>query len=151
MITVRKLDHTEQTSSKIIYDVFQVSYQVEADLVGSDNFPPLQRTILEIQESNTLFYGYFQVEKLAAVLELDLSENHFHINSLVVHPIFFRQGIGGKLIDFAFEKYNPATASVETASVNEPAITLYKKMGFEKDCIYMTDVGIPKIKLSYTK
>lgn len=147
--SIQLIDHAEIEIAAAIHSVFQVSYQVEADLVGSDNFPPLQRSIQNIANSQTDFYGFYIDKILAAVMELERSSNHFHICSLVVDPAYFRQGIGRKLITYAFDTHNPISATVETAAVNEPAIALYKKLGFEKDCIYMTDVGIPKIKLKY--
>lgn len=39
--------------------------------------------------------------ELAGVIKLELLENFIDINSLVVHPNFFRLGIAGALLDFA--------------------------------------------------
>ncbi|MEQ9405789.1 MAG: N-acetyltransferase [Cyclobacteriaceae bacterium] len=144
---ITKLLHSNIEIATQIYHVFQVSYQVEADLVGTNNFPPLKRSVQDIIRSDTDFYGYLSEGVLSAVVELELKESHLHICSLVVHPDYFRRGIGRQLVYFALDSMNPETATVETASVNEPAISLYKRAGFSEERKYMTEVGIEKIRL----
>lgn len=145
MITV--LEHTDPLVAEEIYELFQVSYQIEADMVGTDNFPPLQRRSIAIQKSENKFYGLRIENELAGVIELAIENEELHICSLVVSPNHFRKGVGKSLIEFAFELHPTRKSLVETAAVNEPAISLYERMGFEEDLTYMTSVGILKIRM----
>ena len=71
---IKLLDHTRKYIAKEIYRVFQVSYPYEAKLLGVTSFPPLNRTIIDFQKSTTLFYGYYELEELAAVMEFETTD-----------------------------------------------------------------------------
>ncbi|MDO5980245.1 GNAT family N-acetyltransferase [Flavivirga spongiicola] len=150
---IRKLNHKKEQVSKDIYHVFQASYKIEAKLlqVKFQDFPPLKRTVNEFQDSTTNFYGFWKASKLAAVIEIDKVNNITDICSLVVHPLFFRQGIAKKLLEFAVELYNSEIIIVETGLANKPAIILYEKFGFVLQGKYMTSIGIEKVKFSFHK
>lgn len=145
------LNHKDGCISKEIYTIFQNSYQKEADLIGIKNFPPLQRTKQNIQESNTQFWGLRQSEQLAAVVETSCIQRQLDIHSLVVNPSFFRQGLASYLLQFILKNSNWTTAIVETAVANQPAIKLYQKLGFIERKRWIPTHGIPKILLSITK
>ena len=70
-----------------------------------------------------------------------------HIQSLVVYPKFFRQGIGKSLVQFVFEKYKSKIFSVETGLANQPAINLYSAFGFEEVKKWDTEHNVIKIRL----
>jgi ribosomal protein S18 acetylase RimI-like enzyme len=141
-----KLLHQQKSSvAKQIYRTFQASYAVEADLLGSDDFPPLKRTVKDIVESNTSFYGYLKKDVLMAVMEIQTNKTHIHIQSLTVDPQYFRQGIGNSLLNFAIDSFPSEAFTVETGLGNIPAIRLYENFGFIRQKIWMTEVGIEKI------
>lgn len=144
MITI--LDQEKQDISEKIHTVFQVSYAVEAELLGVTDFPPLKRTVSNYMESNTSFFGFHKGERLAAVLEIEPLPKSFHINSLVVDPYFFRQGIASKLMEHILDLFEGNTITVETGLANDPAKKLYKSFDFKEDGEYDTDHGIRKIK-----
>src|SRR5210317_2116617 len=102
---IEKIDHSSFKTSKLIYNIFQKSYAVEARLLNHDDFPPLKRRASEIQQSKTTFYGYRHKEELCAVMELEIYENHIHIRSLTVAPAFFRKGIGNRLLCFVRDSF----------------------------------------------
>ena len=133
--------------SNKIRAVFQLSYAVEAKLLKADHFPPLKRNIYEFLNSKNVFYGYSLNHELVGVIEIDQNSNSTHIQSLVVHPKFFRQGIAQKLIEYIFNIYNSKIFTVETGVDNTPAIELYKKSGFTEIKQWDTDYGIRKIRL----
>ncbi len=112
-----------------------------------ENFPPLKRSISNIQESKTQFWGYFKATEMAAVVEFELDNNLLDIHSFVVLPKYFRQGIASKLIKHLLNSLKWDSAVVETAKANNPAIFLYKKHGFTEDEVWTTNDGIEKIKL----
>ena len=127
--------------------VFQASYAVEAQVLEIDDFPPLKRPIESYLESTNHFFGYFEEEDLAGIIEIQETTDHVDINSLVVKPTFFRRGIGRKLLAFAFKRFNNALFVVETGLENTPATRLYKSMGFKETRQWDTDFGIRKIQL----
>lgn len=143
---IKKLDHKNNDVAREIREVFQVSYAVEAKLLKAKDFPPLKRTLAGFLESNNEFFGCFLNNELAAVMEIDKKKDSVHIQSLVVKPNFFRKGIGRKLVNFAFSKYQKQLLTVETGLENGPATALYLKTGFSKVREYDTDHGIRKVR-----
>ncbi|MEH6394095.1 GNAT family N-acetyltransferase [Pseudoalteromonas sp.] len=143
---ITKLDNANDFIAQQIYTIFQRSYKIEAELIGTLNFPPLSRTRNDIQSSQTHFYGLYIDELLAGAIELAISNEGLEINSLVVDPDHFRKGIADKLISYALT-HDIATAIVETAVVNEPAIKLYKKHGFVEFKRWTPEHGIEKLAM----
>ncbi len=145
------LDQQEDTIAEKIYHVFQASYAVEAELLGVKDFPPLKRTIIDYKNSDTSFFGHWIGKELTAAIEIEPSPSAFHICSLVVHPKYFRRGIGSELITFIFKLFIGNKITVETGLENIPAIALYKSFGFKEIDQYDTDHGIRKTRLTIEK
>ena len=143
---IEKLNNKDPEIANKIRSVFQASYAIEAKLLNAKDFPPLKRPLESYIESNNDFFGFLLNEELAAVIEIDQNNNQTHIQSLVVHPKFFRQGIARKLMEFVFNFYDSNTFMVETGVDNEPASLLYKKMGFIDVKQWDTNYGIRKIR-----
>ena len=143
---IEKLQNSDIEISKKIFSVFQVSYAIEAEILNATNFPPLKRTLENYIKSNTEFFGYFKNQNLAGVIEIDNNKNFTHINSLVVDPKFFRQGIARMLIEFIFETFDSNLFVVETGLENGPATKLYKNFGFKEVKQWDTDHGVRKVK-----
>jgi ribosomal protein S18 acetylase RimI-like enzyme len=62
-----------------------------------------------------------------------LENQSLQICRLVVHPNFFRRGIGRKLVQYIFEKYGDVeTFAVSTGDLNKPAKKLYTILGFHE-------------------
>lgn len=143
---IKRLNNKDQEVSKQIKVVFQASYAVEAKLLNAIDFPPLKRSLESYIKSENDFYGFIDKEELAGVIEINTNKNKTHIQSLVVHPIFFRQGIARKLMEFVLNYYTSDTFMVETGVENEPASLLYKKMDFKEVKQWDTPFGIRKIR-----
>ena len=142
---IKKLQNNKIEISNQIHSVFQVSYAVEAKLLNATNFPPLKRPIESYQKSDNSFFGYFEDEELAGVIEIASNSIHTDINSLVVNPKFFRRGIAKQLLEFIFYKFDSRLFIVETGADNMPAIELYKKHGFKEVKQWDTAFGIRKV------
>lgn len=144
---IEKLQNSNLEVAENIRAVFQVSYKVEAKLLKAIDFPPLKRPIEDYVNCKNAFYGYFKEKELAAVIEIIHNEEYTHIRSLVVDPLFFRQGIASKLMKFTLETFNSTLFIVETGLANGPATDLYEKFDFHVVKEWDTDHGIRKIKM----
>ncbi|MBD1584188.1 GNAT family N-acetyltransferase [Pseudoalteromonas sp. S16_S37] len=145
---IAKLAHQNSDEAQRIYTVFQQSYKIEAQLIGTDHFPPLSRSAKEISNAHTDFYGFLEHGQLAAVIEIEIVEQTLDIHSLIVDPVFFRKGIADKLMRYVLSAFATSKAIVETAAVNEPAIRLYRKHGFVITKRFTPSHGIEKVAMS---
>ncbi len=153
---IKKLNHSNQQIAHHIFQVFQSSYKIEADLIGVDEFPPLNRSVSDISQSGTQFYGFYMEAGLAAVIEVETNKTNagdkaLQICSLTVDPSYFRKGIAGQLIEYVCDLTDITEYEVETAVVNQPAIMLYQKHGFVEVKTYVPAHGIPKVVMRKVK
>ena len=145
---ITKLEHTDRAVAKQIFSIFQRSYKIEAQLIGTLDFPPLFRSIKDIKKSKTQFYGFSENKCLAAIIEVVIEDKQLGINSLTVDPEYFRKGIADKLISYVLNAFKITEAVVETAVVNTPAISLYNKHGFVEFKRWTPSHGIEKLAMS---
>ena len=143
---INKINNKDPEISKQIRIVFQASYAVEAKLLNAIDFPPLKRSLESYIKSDNDFYGFVDKEELAGVIEINSNKEVTHIQSLVVHPNFFRRGIARELMEFVLNHYTSKTFMVETGVDNDPASLLYKKMAFKEVKQWDTSFGIRKIR-----
>ena len=146
-VMIALLDHHCEGVAKAIYDVFQLSYKVEASLIGVDDFPPLERDATHIQSSTSQFLGYQMGDDVVAVVEYSQDGSTLCIDSLVVHPRYFRRGLASQLLRSLLTRVDWQVADVETAAANGPALTLYQKHGFSESEFWRTADGIEKVRL----
>jgi len=142
---IEKLQNNEIEVSKKIRSIFQLSYKIEAKLLDTTDFPPLKRPLESYLKSDNMFFGYRENTELAGIVEIEYTNKYTDINSLVVHPKFFRRGIARKLLEFIFNRFESKLFIVETGVNNEPATQLYKKLGFKEIKQWNTDIGIRKV------
>ncbi|WP_445381185.1 GNAT family N-acetyltransferase [Robiginitalea sp. IMCC43444] len=143
---IEKLNHSEPGIAQKIRAVFQESYAVEASLLKAKDFPPLRRPLKGFTHSKNDFYAYTSGGQILGVIEIDFRQDTTHIQSLVVLPAHFRKGIGKSLVNFAFKTYPSGRFTVETGLQNDPATTLYRKLGFREVGQYIAEAGIRKIQ-----
>ena len=143
---IKKLDHTNLAIATKMHIVFQESYAIEAKLLNAINFPPLQRPLQNYIESTTTFFGYHIKNKIVGIIEVSPKEKTTHINSLVVSPHFFRQGIGRQLMQHILQNFSSKVFTVETGLKNIPASKLYTSFHFKEVKQWDTDHGVRKIR-----
>lgn len=143
---ITKLFHSNAIIAQSIYTVFQESYAVEAEILNVIDFPPLQRPVEHFMNSVNSFYGLTMEEELAGVIEIKQETSSIDIQSLVVKPSFFRQGVAKQLIQFIFKTYQANAFTVETGLANVPAVRLYKKLGFQEIDQWDTDFDVRKVR-----
>jgi ribosomal protein S18 acetylase RimI-like enzyme len=144
---IELLDHQSEAVVRQIYDVFQLSYEIEAGLVGSPDFPPLRRRASHIQSSKSQFLGELIGTDLVSVVEFSKDGDELSIDSLVVHPQYFRRGLASQLLRALLKRELWQSANVETAAANSPALDLYRKFGFSESKRWLTADGIEKVRL----
>lgn len=144
---IHRLDQTHDSVSREIWALFQRAYRVEANIIGVDDFPPLNRTVENIRITTSVFTGLFENAALAAVSETQTDGNSLFIDGFVVEPKFFRQGIGSQLFQFVLDEFHCETAFVETAAENEPAVFFYKRFGFMEIDRWETADGMQLVRL----
>lgn len=141
-----KINNKKNKIAEEIRAIFQVSYAVEAKMLKAVDFPPLKRTVVQFSNSNSEFYAYYLIENIAGVIEIENHKNLTHIQSLVVYPKYFRNGIGRKLVQFILDTYKSKIFTVETGIDNHPAIKLYKSVGFQEQKQWDTNHGVRKVR-----
>ncbi|MDB4851409.1 GNAT family N-acetyltransferase [Flavobacteriaceae bacterium] len=148
---IKKLDHTNLAIATKMRVVFQESYAVEAALLNATNFPPLQRPLESYIKSTTTFFGYHIKDEIVGIVEVSPKEKTTHINSLVVSPHFFRQGIGRELMNYILQKFSSKVVTVETGFENIPASKLYISFHFKEVKQWDTDHGVRKIRFKLSR
>ncbi|MGE5629965.1 MAG: GNAT family N-acetyltransferase [Caulobacteraceae bacterium] len=130
---IKRLNTKDDGAVKEIVDLQQISYLIEAELIGFYDIPPLKDTIDTIKQCDEIFYGYYEGDTLAGLISYKLEEDFLDIYRVAVHPGHFRRGIAGQLIAY-IEGMNKGVKRiiVSTGLKNEPAVSLYQKLGFKK-------------------
>jgi ribosomal protein S18 acetylase RimI-like enzyme len=129
---IERIDMALQPEALRVLELQRVSYQIEADLIGSIMIPPLRETLEELQSCAEVFHGWFEDDRLLGFISHKLEENVLDIHRVAVHPDGFRRGIARQLLEFVL-KLEPSAkrAIVQTGSLNVPACKLYLSFGFE--------------------
>ena len=100
----------------------------------------------EFLNSNDTFHAYYLSQNIAGVIEIQNNQDITHIQSLVVYPKYFRQGIARKLVQFILDTYHSSIFTVETGVKNIPAVKLYQSFNFKEKKKWDTDHGVRKIR-----
>ena len=150
---IKKLDNKDQQTAQEIRSLFQASYKIEAQIlnIAQSEFPPLKRPLSAFLESDSEFYGFITDNKVAAIVQITRYESEIDVDSLVVHPEYFRQGLGKKLMLFILDNLNTNAFTVETGLDNKPATSLYEQLGFKEEKQWDTEFGVRKIKFRRSK
>lgn len=128
---IKKIDITSRKIAEDVLNIQLPSYQVEADIIGYDDIPPLKDTVETLQQCGETFYGYYLNEELCGAISLKVEEGEVDIHRLIVHPNHIRKGIAQTLFNYLESHLKGNRMIVATGSKNTPAIRFYKKNGFE--------------------
>lgn len=96
--------------------------------------PWSENAVLESYEADTSFFVFLENEKIIGYAGLQIVLDEGYVTNIAVTKKARGRGIGGALVEalvnFSKEK-NLAFISLEVRESNIPAISLYKKFGFE--------------------
>ncbi len=88
-----KIDLQEIVTAKRVLEVQLASYQIEADIIGFYEQPPLQDATDSLQKCDETFYRYFYKGVLAGIIAFKYIDQIMDIHRVAVHPHYFRLGI----------------------------------------------------------
>lgn len=116
-----------------VLDLQRISYRMEAELIGTNDIPPLKESLEQLQECGETFIGYYLENRLAGAVSYKREAGTVDLHRVMVHPDFFRRGIAARLITH-IESMEQAIAKVivSTGAANLPAVGLYEKLGFQR-------------------
>jgi ribosomal protein S18 acetylase RimI-like enzyme len=140
---IRQLDLNNDTEVVRILEIQQAAYQVEAELIGFDEIPPLFDTPELLRESHETFYGCFVDGTLAGIIATEYETEVLVISRLGVHPDYFRRGVATALLNYV--ETLPSSARclrVSTGTINAPARQLYERHGFIKIGEHQIAIGV---------
>jgi ribosomal protein S18 acetylase RimI-like enzyme len=143
---IQRIEHSTSINARGIRRVFQISYRIEAQLLGAKKFPPLERPITAFQNCTNDFFGFYENEEVVAVIEMKKELKSLHIQSLVVNPNYFRRGIAKNLVEFVLNHYELNLFTVETGKDNRPARKLYESFNFQLVKTYLAAENIMKVR-----
>lgn len=128
---IRRLHLQDMHQARQLLEVQRAAYLVEAELIGSFDIPPLHEDMETLQQTGETFYGYWVEEVLAGAISYKRTSSILDIHRLVVHPAYFRRGIGKNLVQFVEQVEDGIeTIIVSTGAKNVPAKRLYTQLGF---------------------
>lgn len=128
---IKIIDISNSKNAEDVLNIQIPSYKVEAEIIGSYEIPPLKDTVYTLQHCGETFYGYYENEELCGVISIQIDDDDVDIHRLIVHPNHFRKGIAQLLLNFIETKFQIETIKVATGSKNIPAVSFYKKNGFQ--------------------
>jgi len=131
-LRIQQLDPRDRTIAEDIHGVQIAAYEQEAKLLGVRRFPPLERTVEDVQVASQRFFGAIDDGSIVGVVSLESNEGFgsFNIASLVVMPQRQREGIGRLLLAAALGECGNVEMTVSTGARNTPALALYAEFGF---------------------
>jgi len=150
-MTIQRLELETNEEILSLLSLQIASYQVEAEIIGFDDIPPLKDGIASIREAKKeeTIFGYFtydnEVHKLAGAVSFSREGSVVTICRMMVHPDYFRRGIARALIQHIFDHQEQQGASrfiVSTGTQNTPAVQLYESFGFIQRRVFTVPPGV---------
>jgi ribosomal protein S18 acetylase RimI-like enzyme len=130
-VEIAPLDLADGPTVEALVAVQRASYRIEAQLLGTDDLPPLRERAADVRASGETFLGaWLDGDLVGAVSWKRTADGTVDVHRLVVHPDAFRRGVASALFD-ALEAAAPGAAMVVATGVaNHPARALYARRGF---------------------
>ena len=144
-----ELDIEDPAVAVEVATVWRSAYQVEAQLIGRPDFPPLRRTEGDIAQASTTFLGVRARDGIAAFVEVDASgSGPVEICSLVTAPEHTRRGLARRLLRHVIASSGDREIVVSTSRVNLPVLDLYTSLRFKEQRTWTTTDGFDLVSLA---
>jgi ribosomal protein S18 acetylase RimI-like enzyme len=149
-MSIERLHFMNQQDVLEFLSVQMAAFIVEAKMIGYMKQPPHIENQFDLLTSHEVFWGYFvqdgHQKTLAGAISYSFERKKARIMRLVVHPSYFRRGIGKALMTHVIDELHTQgylEVEVIAASQNIPAIQLYRSFGFFSEDTMMMHEGIP--------
>ncbi|MGG1314861.1 GNAT family N-acetyltransferase [Cohnella laeviribosi] len=132
-MVIERLHLQDYDTAEELWSLQQAAYRMELAAIGEAvELPPLKDTVASLQRSAETFWGCRSEDgELIGAVAAEEEGGVVTVCRMMVHPEFFRQGIGSRLLDCVLNAYPEARRFEVTAEKrNAPAIALYGKLGF---------------------
>lgn len=134
---IAPLDPRDAAVARQLHGVWSRAYTQESTLLGLKDFPPLDRSVQDLQASTDHFIGAWRGDTLLGAVALardaespPASAPPLAINTLIVDPAHQRQGVARLLMNAVLQQARGAALTVATGAANAPALALYAEFGF---------------------
>ncbi|TDL30876.1 GNAT family N-acetyltransferase [Jeotgalibacillus sp. S-D1] len=128
---IKRMNAADYKTAEELLRLQLPAYQVEAEIIGYEDLPPLRDTVESLMHCEETFFGYFIDQELCGAISFKTEKEEIDIHRLIVHPNHFRKGIAQKLLDFVIEdQKDMKSIIVSTGTKNKPAVHFYQKNGF---------------------
>ena len=131
------LDPRDAAVARQLHGVWSRAYTQESTLLGLKDFPPLDRSVQDLQASTDHFIGAWRGDTLLGAVALardaeppPASAPPLAINTLIVDPAHQRQGVARLLMNAVLQQARGVALTVATGAANAPARALYAEFGF---------------------
>ncbi|KMZ41547.1 MULTISPECIES: GNAT family N-acetyltransferase [Bacillales] len=124
-----RLDLQDEQTVQKLWNMQKRAYRVEAELIGTEDIPPLRESVEQLRACGETFYGYIEGDELAGAVSFMIEGETLDIHRMIVDPIHFRKGIASQLLASVHE-HGCSKIVVATGSLNEPAVRLYERHEF---------------------
>lgn len=134
MDRIAPLALADRATALQLHGVLQRAYAQEAQRLGLRDFPPLARSVFDLQASPACHLGAWVDGRIVGGLAFAADGDEpgqWLIESLVVDPPYQRRGWASRLLAAALSRRPQAVFAVATAAANAPALALYRGFGFE--------------------
>ncbi|MFD2615676.1 GNAT family N-acetyltransferase [Paenibacillus gansuensis] len=129
---LKRIDLNDRLAVNELWYLQHASYKVEAELIGFSQIPPLLDTLDTLQNCGEQVIAYEADGEMAGALAYTTEGRTAEICRMMVHPDYFRQEIASKLLEYVEDNSGCSHFIVSTGTLNEPAIRLYRKHGFQE-------------------
>jgi RimJ/RimL family protein N-acetyltransferase len=110
--------------------VHRASYEVEAQLIGYPDLPPLKQAAADLAASGEEIWLCEEDGEIVGGVGLEDDGDVLVIARLFVAPAAFRRGVGTDAVRLALRRAAGRALRVGTGSRNLPALALYEREGF---------------------
>ena len=150
-VEICDLDVAEPTTASEIVAVQQSGYEVEADIIGFKDLPPLLESADDVALLDSVMLGARDGTRLIGVVGYRRSGDVVDVDRLVVDRSHFRHGVATALLTELHRRETTARRfQVSTGSANVPAIRLYQHLDYRIERTEALPVGLEIVHLCRT-
>ncbi|MER5310687.1 GNAT family N-acetyltransferase [Streptomyces sp. NPDC002773] len=133
---IRELDLSDAAVASAVHAVGLRAYAVEAELINFDGIPALSESLQEMTARPLRWLGAVTGEGTVAAFvawQTDTGQLVIDIDRVCVDPAWFRRGLASRLLnDLLVKVAGGGEVRVSTGADNQPAVTLYERLGFQR-------------------